>query len=460
MHQRTANVRTARSWSEDQGFNSLTAATLLAALVCGGATGKWAASDAAVLALAGPLLVWSVLRARKAPVDRLAAWGFAAFALAAVVQAAYLIPLPPSVWTGLPGREALVQVYASAGIEPGWMPLSIAPWATAYGLATLVVPASLFAAVLTLSSTAFRMIVFLILAVAVASVLLGGAQMATGPESSLRPFEFTNVWQPVGFFANANHLACFLAICVPLAAQQAMAPSLPPAVRWLCAGAAMLALVGCVTTLSRAGFLLALVACIAAAFIVANGGARKTISTIAILGGVALVVFVQFGLVGLTRRIETAGSASSRLTLASDGLEAAAAFAPVGSGFGTARTAFAMTRPPENLSATVVNQIHNDWVQLWLEGGVPGALVGLAILAWFAVLAFKRLRSSAAAAIVPVAGVVIILMHSLVDYPLRTLAIQAMLGLLLGLLALPAVRGAVQRRASPQPSGARTRTRR
>lgn len=43
-----------------------------------------------------------------------------------------------------------------------------------------------------------------------ASVLLGFLQVAQGPSSPLRLFEFTNLTEAVGFFANRNHFSALL----------------------------------------------------------------------------------------------------------------------------------------------------------------------------------------------------------------------------------------------------------
>src|SRR5690606_13862516 len=56
-----------------------------------------------------------------------------------------------------------------------------------------------------------------LLVLAVVSVLLGLAQLAGGRDSQLRFFEHTNLSEAVGFFANRNHYASRLAMCLPLA---------------------------------------------------------------------------------------------------------------------------------------------------------------------------------------------------------------------------------------------------
>src|SRR3989344_877588 len=60
-----------------------------------------------------------------------AAWlnGRAVLALALAVvglTALHLVPLPPAIWTALPGRDIIVSIYRDAGMALPWQPLSAA----------------------------------------------------------------------------------------------------------------------------------------------------------------------------------------------------------------------------------------------------------------------------------------------------------------------------------------------
>jgi hypothetical protein len=80
---------------------------------------------------------------------------------------------------------------------------------------------------------------------------------------------------------------------------------------------------------------------------------------------------------------------------------------------------------------------HNDYAELALETGVPGILLIIAFLAWWARAAWHAWRYSdrgpyARAASIASAA---ILVHSIVDFPLRTAAIAAVFAMCLALLA-------------------------
>jgi O-antigen ligase len=82
---------------------------------------------------------------------------------------------------------------------------------------------------------------------------------------------------------------------------------------------------------------------------------------------------------------------------------------------------------------------HNDLLQLVIEAGVPGLLLLVAFLALVILAArsflmgrTRTLADHGQHGVIAVA-LAVPLLHSLVDYPLRTLSITVLLGLLLSL---------------------------
>ena len=55
-----------------------------------------------------------------------------------------------------------------------------------------------------------RRLSLIVLGVGIISVFVGLTQVAQGPGSALRVFDFTNTTEAVGFFANRNHFAALL----------------------------------------------------------------------------------------------------------------------------------------------------------------------------------------------------------------------------------------------------------
>ncbi len=74
-----------------------------------------------------------------------------------------------------------------------------------------------------------------------------------------------------------------------------------------------------------------------------------------------------------------------------------------------------------------VNHAHNDYLELLLETGLPGLLLMLAFLGWFVFQTTRVWRSPFASLFAKAATIAAaaILVHSIVDYPLRTAGIVA-----------------------------------
>jgi O-antigen ligase len=130
-------------------------------------------------------------------------------------------------------------------------------------------------------------------------------------------------------------------------------------------------------------------------------------------------------------------SAYSRQEIFKTTTEAARDFMPAGSGLGSFRNVYALYEDHERLdAAAVVNHAHNDYLELALETGLPGIAVLALFLAWWARTSWRVWRSPefgpfAQAAVVASAA---ILVHSLVDFPLRTAAISTCFAMCLGLM--------------------------
>jgi O-antigen ligase len=83
---------------------------------------------------------------------------------------------------------------------------------------------------------------------------------------------------------------------------------------------------------------------------------------------------------------------------------------------------------PDKTDRIYVNHAHNDYLELALETGLSGVLIIILFLMWWVNSVVRMVRSPAsdqfamAGAIASAA----ILIHSLVDYPLRTAAISTL----------------------------------
>ena len=116
-----------------------------------------------------------------------------------------------------------------------------------------------------------------------------------------------------------------------------------------------------------------------------------------------------------------------------EALSTAAHYFPFGSGTGTFDEAFRSQETLDIVGTHFVNHAHNDYIEMVIENGIFGALI---IIAAIAVLipalryAFRR-HNAGKLSDLPLLGawaMLIIGLHSLVDYPLRSLAIATLFG--------------------------------
>jgi O-antigen ligase len=112
---------------------------------------------------------------------------------------------------------------------------------------------------------------------------------------------------------------------------------------------------------------------------------------------------------------------------------------PVGTGLGSFERVYRLREDPAKVDSVFINHAHSDPLEWLLETGLPGLLLLLALLAWWLTRTVQLWRSEERE-LVPLAATIAtaaILAHSLVDFPLRDPAIQALFALALALMAEP-----------------------
>jgi hypothetical protein len=414
---------------------------ILAMLFGGGARqGLW--SDALVELAAMPLFAWALFKLTPSQLGRGGPTAIVLLCSILALPLLQLIPMPPFLWNILPGRGEIAAAYEAAGMILPWLPISLDPSATWFGLLSLLPAAAIFLATLSLDQRSRRILIILMFVIILASVSLGMLQ-TVGDNSALRFYEITNT-SAVGFFANSNHNAAFLYSAFPFATAWAIGLALDRrrnrglALIWLVLLMLMI-IIGVTLTRSRAGMALLFVAGLFSLLLVWRhdwGQSGRRLLRIA-LGGyvVALLVAFQFGFAGLMERLETNASGDVRWPVAGVSSQAAIANLPLGSGFGTFVPVYDKFAPPTLLlGGEYVNHAHDDWLELWLTGGVPAIVLAIGFLAWFAASIFRLWSSSGELPEGPVLDVALaraapmvialLLLHSAVDYPLRTEALM------------------------------------
>ena len=406
-------------------------------VMLGGASAAGAVANAILQGVAIVILlalIWSrrlVIPAEARPL----AWIVGLFLVVALLT---LVPVPMGVWQALPYRGQIAEGLGLIGVAPASLPISLAPAATIASLLWLLPPAALFLLAVNLPWEDRRRLFGTILALAALSITLGVFQLLGGAGSRLRFYEITNEASPVGFFANINHQATLILCAIPCAAVLAthFAGRSDRSKRsggLIIAGAfALFLAAGIALSGSMAGYGL-FVPTAFASFLVyrrAVAGAMSPRWTAAL--AVLLALFAGLALLGpvsyQTISSKYGAQPASRREIAAHSVEVIGQSFPIGTGLGTFAAVYRRGADPQVATNEFVNHSHNDYLETVLELGLPGLLLLVGFLIWW----FRRARqawkidlrgSNVARAGSVIVGIV--LLHSLVDFPVRTSAIAA-----------------------------------
>lgn len=422
----------------------LLAALLVAlAMVFGGGGSTAPLSELTLEAMATAVLVaWLWLDRPTSPsLAPRSLWTIVAILVA--VPLVQLVPLPPALWHSLPGRETERDALALIGQADSWQPWTVAPSRT-------------FAALLSLGPCVLVMV--MVAAVGVLAVLVGAAQLSGGEDGAFR-FYGARSGSLEGFQANRNHAADVLLIAmVAFAAatrewherwrHKIRGPNLTsPALSAVVLIFATVSSIAVIFTTSRAGMAMLPIAWLGVLLMI-RPWLRVTRRALVVLAVSATVAVVLGALI--VQHNHVIARIAARFTLDQefrpriweDSLYAARAYFPFGSGMGTFVPVFQAIERLENIDVFLTNRAHNDVLELAIEGGAPGIAALLAISAIIvgqAAVALRRTAMSPATGSLPqvifaLVTLTVIALHSQVDYPLRSMSLQCLAGLAIGLL--------------------------
>ena len=421
-------------------------AYLFACLVLGGsAQGIW---QNTLLQLAGvAIIAWAALDRREQGVATPAAQLLLIFILAIAVVGLQMIPLPAAVWTHFGPRPAIANGLRVLGMQPPPEPLSLTPAAGLNSLLGIIPSVALLSAMLRLRAYRPLWLAIALVAGTVAGIALGALQVASsGSElSSWYLYGETNEGRAVGFFANADHMATLLVVTIPfLAAIVASARNASmqrySAIIAVVAGFAIVVVVGLALNGSLAGYGLALPVIAASSLILLPPSSRFRLGIIGlavllVLGSIVALETTSIGSGKLGEHAATA--AQSRTEILGTTSRAIGDFLPLGSGLGSFPRVYPLYEPAAQVTSEYVIHAHNDYAEVALELGVPGIILMLLFLAWWSGAVWRSWQTVQAGPFARASAIAsaAILVHSVVDFPLRTAAISACFSMCLALLA-------------------------
>jgi len=397
-----------------------------------------------------------------------------------LVPLAQLAPLPEALWRWLPFRDLAGSVLILLGAPPGGGPISLAPFLTAVSYLTLLPALTIFLAVLSFNTRERVGILMVFNGMALASAFLGLLQFSQNSPRGAYLYADMGAGDVVGFFANRNHFAALMYAATPFSVAWILMALRPPQERgvdevqrhrsrttsgrrsraaqslwdlfdWrlLFAGVAgfFILVVACVMARSRAGVALLMLTLVAVSLLPNWRGLRSTgpkvigSKALAALAGFSLLFALEYGFSRLLARFEADPLQDARVTIAKNTWGTALKALPTGTGLGTFQQIYGAMEPTRDvISYAVVNHAHNDYLELALETGAPGIAIIVVFLAWL----FFRSRDiwraydeTSSIYLTRAASLTIglLLLHSSVDYPLRTHALMGAFAMCCALLA-------------------------
>lgn len=400
-----------------------------------------------LLAVNGPALS-DFFRRGPRPLAMLVALTFA-------VPLLQLVPLPPSLWMLLPGRDLVIETLTLIGREDAWRPFTLEPNRTLIAAFSLVPVLAVLVLVQRLDYPRIWLPVATIAALGFFSVLLGAVQYLTRNEigawfDEFRP-ETLNAT-----FANRNSTALFLDICLAflIGLSMTMRPRGVFRHAWIVLAAMLV--IGVPLTGSRSGMLMLGVVLIAGAGAwltlgQADGRRERDRSGLAIRLGILGLGLAALGGLATVPNIDrvldrfSAGDAV-RPEIWEDARATMDRYWPLGSGIGTFDEVAQVDESLEHITPARSGRAHSDFLETAIGGGVVSILLIIGWLAWLAT-ALRTAWGAPARPIVFAAALCLLVMilQSVVDYPWRNQALLCVAGLAAGLIARSASEVAARR---------------
>ena len=453
---------------------ALPGAYLLLCLVLGGSSAKdqlphlW-------LQLISTILIAGVIYSATSPMRHRPAMIIVAALLAiAVWPILQLLPLPAGIWESLPGRDVIASDLLDLGISslPN-MPVSFSGQETSRAVLATLIPITFILLVAAFGNESGpQTISWGILICGATSALLGLLMVV--PMSPLRallsgllPYD-----PAAGFFANANHQVTLLLMCLPLLAGMSGRRTAPNRsrqhvfFRQTILGALLILFLSAIWAAGvRASYILILPVSILSLCILHNSFSRR-----AAIGSLVLIVASVAGSILLAVNAPALeGVAFADFSITDKGrqeivwptsIEMLKDHWMFGTGLGTFSNVFMLYEDPNTVKSVWINHAHNEYLQVAIELGILGVLAMIVALAVYLKVTIKTWTESPdpdsplrRAATV---SCLVVLLHSLVDYPARTPAILVVLTACFILAVWP--KGLATLAISRRPSSTRNRT--
>ncbi|MER8370188.1 O-antigen ligase family protein [Mesorhizobium sp. M1378] len=383
----------------------LLGSVLFVSLLLGGGTASGLYTDTLIeiLAILSAAAVFSHLPSQRSPHSVL--WLLGLAVLLALLQ---IVPLPSAAFNGLRPKLLLGDTWAA---ETQFRFISVGVGRTVECLLYLLAVAAFFLAVLRLRVEQVNALLPFFFMGVICNGLAGAIQYSLSNDIAivgLLPFTIS-----AGLFANVNHFSALLFVSIPFVVYYGLFRG-----HLLSGSLGLIALLLLLLAAgSRAGVLIGLaITVLSVVFLSARSRAS---------GFSVLVIFVGLSVytIGAWTKVDAdvIDPAFGRGEFARTTIDGIKENWITGVGFGNFQKAYQIYEKESMIFAKFVNHAHNEYLEVAFEGGIPAILLMLSYLVLLVSTLIKdRFDVIQKAAFLSVS---FLLIHSLVDYPLRTEAL-------------------------------------
>ncbi|MCC5610830.1 O-antigen ligase family protein [Nostoc sp. CHAB 5834] len=322
------------------------------------------------------------------------------------------------------------------------------------GVIALAAPLAILVLAVQLDRRELHLLLIYILGIGILSAVFGLMQIIGGAESPFYLYRITNVGSAVGLFANRNHAAVFLASMFPLLATFASKKTSDASKRDIyqlaAVGAGAVFIVLILITGSRSGLILGVVGLSGAILLFQlrtvdrnrrRGSTALKMGMSAWIGALGVLTITAFAVSlsrdeALDRIFNTSSADDSRTEFWTSAYNLIWQHMPFGSGNGSFVYLYQAIVPTELLKGNYANHVHNDFIEVMLSHGIPGAIFIVVGLFLFLRQSFRIWRLSqkdyqlVRFARMASISIAILLIGSVVDYPLRVPIIMVVFAVL------------------------------